>query len=93
MRLTLNTTLAVLLIGLTECFAGPAMAREVSPGSMTFEEGPEGEVFDAGGKREVSSPTSAGARASSAASASCTATAKPGRCLSIRPSGQAAPPP
>jgi hypothetical protein len=48
MRLSLNTTLVALLFGPTIWFAGPAMAREVPLGSITYEAGPERQVLNAG---------------------------------------------
>jgi hypothetical protein len=49
MRLTLNTTLVALLFGLTIWSMGPAMAREVQLGSITYDAVPQGEVLNAGG--------------------------------------------
>jgi hypothetical protein len=53
MRISLNTNLNIkifaLLLGLTIGFAGPVMARDVSLGSIAYDEQPESGVLDTGG--------------------------------------------
>jgi hypothetical protein len=50
MRRALNITVTAIVLGLTAWFAGPAAAREVPIGSITFQAQPEREVINVGGR-------------------------------------------
>lgn len=50
MRLAVNIALAAIVLGLAPWLAGPASAREVPIGSITFEARPEREVINVGGR-------------------------------------------
>ena len=50
MRLSLNAIMAAIVLGLAALLAGPADAREVPIGSITYEGRPEREVINVGGR-------------------------------------------
>jgi len=50
MRLAVNIALVAIVLGLAPWLAGPASAREVPIGSITFEARPEREVINVGGR-------------------------------------------
>ena len=50
MKLAVNIAMAAIVLGRAASFAGPAEAREVPIGSITYEARPEREVINVGGR-------------------------------------------